>query len=80
MIAAVLAPIVAAVVDTFGQAQGWLFQNIVHPVVYHLGFGEFTEEAFTSIIYKPLFSWPMKKPRAAITRWTPAGHPIGKRA
>src|SRR5471030_2985921 len=46
MIDALLAPIVAAVVDTFGQAQGWLFQNLVHPVVYHLGFGEFTEEAF----------------------------------
>jgi hypothetical protein len=27
-------------------AQGWLFQTVVNPLVYHLGFGEFTEEAF----------------------------------
>ncbi|MEG1116949.1 MAG: fatty acid hydroxylase, partial [Janthinobacterium sp.] len=39
-------PVIDAVVDAFGVAQGWLFQAIVNPLVYHLGFGEFTEEAF----------------------------------
>lgn len=39
-------PVIDAVVDAFGVAQGWLFQTIVNPLVYHLGFGEFTEEAF----------------------------------
>ncbi|MGX9784399.1 sterol desaturase family protein [Janthinobacterium lividum] len=39
-------PVIDAMVDAFGVAQGWLFQTIVNPLVYLLGFGEFTEEAF----------------------------------
>ncbi len=43
---AMLQAAIDAVVEAFGVAQGWLFQSIVNPLVYHLGFGEFTEEAF----------------------------------
>lgn len=32
--------------DWFGVAQGWLFQAAINPLVYGLGFGEYTEEAF----------------------------------
>ena len=45
-IVSLVTPAIDAVVDAFGVAQGWLFQTIVNPLVYHLGFGEFTEEAF----------------------------------
>jgi sterol desaturase/sphingolipid hydroxylase (fatty acid hydroxylase superfamily) len=34
------------IADGFGIAQGWLFETVIQPLVYHLGFGEFTEEAF----------------------------------
>ncbi len=32
--------------DGFGTAQGWLFETLIQPLVFHLGFGEFIEEAF----------------------------------
>src|ERR1700741_3971767 len=32
--------------DSFGTAQGWLFETLIQPLVFHLGFGEFVEEAF----------------------------------
>ncbi|MFA9215757.1 MAG: sterol desaturase family protein [Sphingomonadaceae bacterium] len=32
--------------DWFGAAQGWLFEALIQPLVFHLGLGEFTEEAF----------------------------------
>ena len=32
--------------EWFGMAQGWLFEAVIQPLVYQLGFGEFTEEAF----------------------------------
>ncbi len=32
--------------DWFGVAQGWLFENLVQPLIYGLGFGAYTEEAF----------------------------------
>lgn len=34
------------VADLFGQAQGWLFETVVQPVMFHAGLGEFTEQAF----------------------------------
>jgi sterol desaturase/sphingolipid hydroxylase (fatty acid hydroxylase superfamily) len=34
------------IADLFGSAQGWLFQVIVQPIVFLLGFGAYTEEAF----------------------------------
>jgi sterol desaturase/sphingolipid hydroxylase (fatty acid hydroxylase superfamily) len=33
-------------VDLFSLAQGWLFQAVVEPFIYHVGLGEFTEAAF----------------------------------
>ena len=32
--------------DWFGTAQGWLFEAAIQPLVFQLGLGEFTEEAF----------------------------------
>ena len=32
--------------DLFGATQGWLFETIVQPAIFHSGFGEFTEQAF----------------------------------
>lgn len=33
-------------VDWFAIVQGWLFETIVQPLVFHTGLGEFTEQAF----------------------------------
>lgn len=33
-------------IDAFSTLQGWLFQTLILPVVYSLGFGGFAEEAF----------------------------------
>ena len=33
-------------VDLFSEVQGWLFQAIVEPAIFHLALGEFTEQAF----------------------------------
>ncbi|MES2740216.1 MAG: sterol desaturase family protein [Pseudomonadota bacterium] len=32
--------------DWFGAAQGWLFETVIQPLVFQLGFGAFVEEAF----------------------------------
>ncbi|HWW72011.1 MAG TPA: sterol desaturase family protein [Duganella sp.] len=32
--------------DWLGLAQGWLFETVIQPLVFQLGFGEFIEEAF----------------------------------
>lgn len=32
--------------DWFGAAQGWLFETVIQPLVFQLGFGEYVEEAF----------------------------------
>jgi sterol desaturase/sphingolipid hydroxylase (fatty acid hydroxylase superfamily) len=32
--------------DWLGAAQGWLFETVIQPLVFQLGFGEFIEEAF----------------------------------
>ncbi|NVM76398.1 sterol desaturase/sphingolipid hydroxylase (fatty acid hydroxylase superfamily) [Duganella sp. SG902] len=32
--------------DWLGLAQGWLFETVVQPLVFQLGFGEFVEDAF----------------------------------
>ncbi|WP_310181841.1 sterol desaturase family protein [Duganella sp. 3397] len=32
--------------DWFGAAQGWLFETVIQPLVFQLGFGEYIEEAF----------------------------------
>ncbi|WP_445229639.1 sterol desaturase family protein [Duganella rhizosphaerae] len=32
--------------DWLGVAQGWLFETVIQPLVFQLGFGEFIEEAF----------------------------------
>ncbi len=32
--------------DWFGTTQGWLFETVIQPLLFHLGLGEFTEEAF----------------------------------
>jgi len=32
--------------DWFGTAQGWLFETVIQPLVFQLGFGEYVEEAF----------------------------------
>ncbi|MEC5215435.1 sterol desaturase/sphingolipid hydroxylase (fatty acid hydroxylase superfamily) [Actimicrobium sp. GrIS 1.19] len=37
---------IQTIVDLFGQAQGWLFQTVIEPVIYLTGLGEFTEQAF----------------------------------
>jgi sterol desaturase/sphingolipid hydroxylase (fatty acid hydroxylase superfamily) len=37
---------IQTIVDLFGQAQGWLFQAVIEPVIYLTGLGEFTEQAF----------------------------------
>ncbi|HEX8604407.1 MAG TPA: sterol desaturase family protein [Pseudoduganella sp.] len=33
-------------IDWFAQAQGWLFQAVIEPVMYHAGFGDLLEDAF----------------------------------
>ena len=33
-------------IDGFGALQGWLFENAIQPLIYQLGFGAYTEEAF----------------------------------
>ncbi len=71
--------------DWFGAAQGWLFQTIINPLIYHLGFGEYTEEAFEGtewlligicelillfIVLRPLESWfPVQKMSDPRARW-----------
>jgi sterol desaturase/sphingolipid hydroxylase (fatty acid hydroxylase superfamily) len=37
---------IQTLVDLFGDAQGWLFQTIVQPVLFHAGLGDVAEEAF----------------------------------
>ncbi|MBS0307828.1 MAG: sterol desaturase family protein [Proteobacteria bacterium] len=37
---------VSTVADLFGQVQGWLFEAVVQPIVFHAGLGAFAEEAF----------------------------------
>jgi sterol desaturase/sphingolipid hydroxylase (fatty acid hydroxylase superfamily) len=32
--------------DWLGTAQGWLFETVIQPLVFQLGFGEYVEEAF----------------------------------
>jgi sterol desaturase/sphingolipid hydroxylase (fatty acid hydroxylase superfamily) len=32
--------------DLLGQAQGWLFENAIQPLIYYTGMGDITEEAF----------------------------------
>lgn len=32
--------------DLFSVVQGWLFEVVVEPMIFHLGLGEFTEQAF----------------------------------
>jgi sterol desaturase/sphingolipid hydroxylase (fatty acid hydroxylase superfamily) len=32
--------------DWLGQAQGWLFEAVIQPVIYYTGMGDITEEAF----------------------------------
>ncbi|MBC7499998.1 MAG: sterol desaturase family protein [Herminiimonas sp.] len=32
--------------ELLGAMQGWLFEAVVQPMIFHLGFGEFAEEAF----------------------------------
>jgi sterol desaturase/sphingolipid hydroxylase (fatty acid hydroxylase superfamily) len=33
-------------IDWLGTAQGWLFETVVQPLLFHLGWGDITEEAF----------------------------------
>jgi len=33
-------------IDWLGTAQGWLFEAVVQPLLFHLGWGDITEEAF----------------------------------
>jgi sterol desaturase/sphingolipid hydroxylase (fatty acid hydroxylase superfamily) len=35
--------------DWFGWAQGWLFESLVEPFLYHSGLGEYTEDAFEGV-------------------------------
>ena len=72
-------------VDLFASAQGWLFETVVQPMVFHLGLGEFTEEAFEgtewfligvcelALLYallRPLEAWiPVHKFSDARARW-----------
>jgi sterol desaturase/sphingolipid hydroxylase (fatty acid hydroxylase superfamily) len=35
--------------DWFALAQGWLFESIVEPFLYHAGMGEFIEDAFEGV-------------------------------
>jgi len=37
---------IAAIVDAFSFVQGWLFETLVNPLIFHVGLAEFTEEAF----------------------------------
>ena len=69
----------------FGNLHGWLFEAIVQPVVFLLGFGEYTEEAFEGTewfmigvcelallfaILRPLEAlWPVQKITDAGARW-----------
>jgi sterol desaturase/sphingolipid hydroxylase (fatty acid hydroxylase superfamily) len=32
--------------DWLGQAQGWLFETVIQPLIYYTGMGDITEEAF----------------------------------
>jgi sterol desaturase/sphingolipid hydroxylase (fatty acid hydroxylase superfamily) len=32
--------------DWLGTAQGWLFETVIQPLLFHLGWGDITEEAF----------------------------------
>lgn len=63
--------------DWFFSAQGWLFQSLVEPFLYHAGLGDIAEEAFTGtewfligvlelvllyLILRPLEAWiPVKR-------------------
>jgi sterol desaturase/sphingolipid hydroxylase (fatty acid hydroxylase superfamily) len=33
-------------IDWLGNAQGWLFETVIQPVIFHTGLGDITEEAF----------------------------------
>jgi sterol desaturase/sphingolipid hydroxylase (fatty acid hydroxylase superfamily) len=71
--------------DLFGNAQGWLFQDIVQPGIFLLGLGAYTEEAFEGTewfligvcelallfaVLRPLEAWfPVQPIGAANARW-----------
>ncbi|NEX61162.1 sterol desaturase family protein [Noviherbaspirillum galbum] len=38
---------IQTLVNVFGDAQGWLFEAVVQPVLFHAGLGDLAEEAFT---------------------------------
>ncbi|SNS68890.1 Sterol desaturase/sphingolipid hydroxylase, fatty acid hydroxylase superfamily [Noviherbaspirillum humi] len=68
---------ISTLVEWFAIAQGWLFESIVQPVLYHLGLGDITEQAFEGtewfliglcelallfMVLRPLESWiPVKR-------------------
>jgi sterol desaturase/sphingolipid hydroxylase (fatty acid hydroxylase superfamily) len=37
---------IATLVDAFSFVQGWLFETLINPFIFHVGLAEFTEEAF----------------------------------
>jgi len=68
---------IQTLVEWFSEVHGWLFQTVVHPLLYALSLGDITEEAFDGtewfligllelallfLILRPLESWiPVKK-------------------
>ncbi|WP_194724128.1 sterol desaturase family protein [Noviherbaspirillum malthae] len=68
---------IQTLVEWFSEVHGWLFQTVVHPLLYALSLGDITEEAFDGtewfligllelallfIVLRPLESWiPVKK-------------------
>jgi sterol desaturase/sphingolipid hydroxylase (fatty acid hydroxylase superfamily) len=72
-------------IDLFGNAQGWLFQSVVQPIVFHLNFGAYSEEAFEGtewlligvcelvllfVVLRPLEAWiPVQSMSDVRARW-----------
>jgi sterol desaturase/sphingolipid hydroxylase (fatty acid hydroxylase superfamily) len=68
---------IQTLVDWFSQAQGWLFQTVVQPILFSSGLGDIAEEAFEGtewfligvlelallyLILRPLEAWIPAKP------------------
>ena len=68
---------IATLIDFFAQAQGWLFETLVQPLLYWTGLGEFAEQAYEGcewlligiveisllfIVLRPLESWLPAQP------------------
>jgi hypothetical protein len=67
-----LSDLITQFTDTFGNLQTWLFEAAVQPLVYQLGMGNFSEDAYNATGW--LLVGLIQGRWSAGARWKPA-HP-----